>query len=160
MKPALLGAALLLGVCAPVASARIAQGDPDIAILPAAAIAEMLAPCSREAPAPGKGNWTPGIGEIKKLEAELPDALAQAKIREPGAIRGAPQGWKRQYVGIIRNGRRYIYGNFIPKGEVEPSMTNWRREPVRICDGGPAFFGVEYDVEKARVTHLAFNGAI
>jgi hypothetical protein len=27
-----------------------------------------------------------------------------------------------------------------------------------ICDGGHAFFGVEYDVEGRRVTRVDFNG--
>jgi len=27
-----------------------------------------------------------------------------------------------------------------------------------MCDGGPGFFGAEYDVEKDAISHLAFNG--
>ena len=34
----------------------------------------------------------------------------------------------------------------------------WRREPVIVCDGGPSFFGVEYDVERGQFTHIAYNG--
>ena len=30
--------------------------------------------------------------------------------------------------------------------------------PVVICDGGSAFFGVEYDVERGQITGMAFNG--
>ena len=49
----------------------------------------------------------------------------------------------------IRGGRRFLYGNFYPRSadEVSPDPDQWRREPVMVCDGGPAFFGVEYDVE-------------
>jgi hypothetical protein len=74
----------------------------------------------------------------------------------------APRGWRRQYVGIVRQGRRFIYGNYFRH---EPSQDaifgdDWRRESTRVCDGGPVFFGVEYDVEAQRFTHIAFNGAI
>ncbi|MCW4460575.1 hypothetical protein OK349_02570 [Sphingomonas sp. BT-65] len=150
---------MLLTACAHGTTGGQAIGA-DIAILPPATIAEMLHQCSREAPASGTGSWQPTISDIAKLEAALPDALASTNPRGGEDLRNAPTGWRRQYVGIVRDGRRYIYGNFIPKGVVEPSMMNWRREPVRICDGGPTFFGVEYDVANARVTHLAFNGAI
>ena len=27
-----------------------------------------------------------------------------------------------------------------------------------VCDGGPAFFGVEYDPKTKTFTHFAFNG--
>jgi hypothetical protein len=35
---------------------------------------------------------------------------------------------------------------------------DWPSEPVVVCDGGPAFFGVEYDPEKKTFTHFEFNG--
>ncbi len=54
----------------------------------------------------------------------------------------------------LSDGRRKIYGNFAPLGI---GIGN-RRGPVMVCDGGPAFFGVEYDVERREITGLAFNG--
>ena len=74
----------------------------------------------------------------------------------------APQGWRRQYVGLVRGGRRFLYGNFYPRSadEYRQDPDQWRREPVMVCDGGPAFFGVEYDVESGRFTHFGFNAII
>ena len=45
-----------------------------------------------------------------------------------------------------------IYGNFAP--------LEYRNDQgaVIVCDGGPAFFGVEYDVERRQITGMAFNG--
>mgnify|MGYP003578872580 CR=1 FL=1 len=157
MRLALFGTVLCLGACIQDLPAKTRADAHDIAILPPFAIAEMLQQCSRGAPAPGSSSWHPALSDIAKLEAALPQALASAKVHD---LREAPNGWRRQYVGIIRDGRRYIYGNFIPKGDVEPSMTDWRRKPVRICDGGPAFFGVEYDIAGKRISHIAFNGQI
>ena len=81
-----------------------------------------------------------------------------------GAARGreladAPNGWLRQYVGIVRGGRRFVYGNFFPRSVTRyGDAGRWRREPVMVCDGGPAFFGIEYDVESGTFTQLGFNG--
>jgi hypothetical protein len=71
-----------------------------------------------------------------------------------------PQGWRRQYGGFLRGGRRFIYGNFFPHeaGDDRPADNDWRHAPMMVCDGGHAFFGVEYDVEGRRFTHLGFNG--
>ena len=61
-------------------------------------------------------------------------------------------------MGIVRNGRRYIYGNYFPRSDAGLVPLNDPTRLVLICDGGPAYFGVEYDVQRRRVTHLAFNG--
>ena len=126
-------------------------------ILDAAAIPAMLRQCSRAAPAAGEGNWRPGPAEIAALEAALPAALGAQGRPGPDWPR-APEGWLRQYVGILRGDRRFIYGNFVPASP--GAEGRWRDQPVVICDGGPAFFGVEYDVQAHRFTHVAFNGSV
>lgn len=116
--------------------------------------------CSRGTPAPGQDAWGPGAAEIARLEAALPAALA---AQRPGEDWSAfPQNWRRQYVGIVRDGRRYVYGNFYPRSVDDHAADSgrWRREPMLVCDGGPAFFGAEYDIEAGRISHLAFNGMI
>ena len=70
-----------------------------------------------------------------------------------------PEGWTRQYVGIVRDGRRFIYGNFFPRWNPDDAeIARWRNRPVIVCDGGSSLFGVEYDVEAGRITHLGYNG--
>ena len=60
----------------------------------------------------------------------------------------------------MRDRRRFIYGNLYPRDldRHAPDPGLWRQEPVIVCDGGPAIFGIEYDVEAGRITQLAFNG--
>lgn len=139
---------------------------PGAAILPGEQVPVMLRQCSREAPEAGEASWQPGEADIAALEAALPAAL-----RDRPETRGdyspafdwsrAPEGWGRQYVGIVRGGRRFVYGNFHPRRLYrDDPIADWRTHPVIICDGGSVFFGVEYDVEAGRFTHLAFNGAI
>ncbi|WP_291835166.1 hypothetical protein [Brevundimonas sp.] len=144
-------AALLLTACTPTA----VQVQGDAAILPGSAAKQMLVQCSREAPEPGEGTWVPDWSDIAALEAALPEALAGRS--ETGAFghRKPPEGWSRHYVGLVRDGRRFVYGSFFPTGSGVESSPD---EVVRICDGGPAFFGVEFDVGARRFTHLAFNG--
>lgn len=34
----------------------------------------------------------------------------------------------------------------------------WETKPTMICDGGPEFFGVEFDVMAHSFTRIDFNG--
>ena len=151
----LFAAALALAACAELEAAEL---PPGAALLPASEARDMLRQCSRAAPEPGEDGWRPSAEHIAALESALPAALA---AQRPGGNLDwsrAPQGWRRQYVGIVREGRRYIYGNFFPDGMDQRDPDRWLSEAVRVCDGGPAFFGVEYDVEAGRFTHFGFNG--
>ena len=133
----------------------------DAAILDGAAVRDILRQCSRAAPAAGEGSWQPAPSDIAALEAALAAGLAAQRRPGPDWSR-APEGWKRQYVGILRGGRRFIYGNFVPSsaGAAGSQPSRWRSEVIMVCDGGPAFFGVEYDVAARRFTHFAFNGSV
>lgn len=127
-------------------------------VLPESQIGAMLRQCSRASPSAGQGGWRPSAADISALERRLLAALADAPQARAMSNGAPPQGWLRQYVGLVRDGRRYVYGNFAPQGDV--SSSDWRRTPLIVCDGGPDFFGVEYDVESQRFTHLAFNGML
>ena len=182
MRSLMVATALALAGCgaqpAP-ADTQPAALPADAAVLPGSAVGQMLRQCSRSAPAPGETTWQPSAEDIASLEAVLPAALAASDLsRVEARLRAdphvgppsaddppwatAPQGWRRQYVGIVRGGRRFIYGNFVPRRppDQELGIEGWRTEPRMVCDGGPVFFGVEWDVEARRFTHIAFNGAL
>lgn len=157
MRRALGGVALLLAGCqAPVANNA---SDPDAEfptralILPGRAAEGLLRQCSRDVPASPNGTWEPTGADITALESGLyaavkhvPKGASSSPIPPEFTEANWRQKWGRRYVGITRDGRRYIYGDFGPDGHGP------------VCDGGPAFFGVEYDVEAKRFTHVAFNG--
>ncbi|NEX95311.1 hypothetical protein [Caulobacter sp. 17J65-9] len=158
MRAAFLAAALaVLGAGEVVAAQPVEAARTDAVILPETDVARVLDQCSRDAPKPGEGAWRPGWTEVDALKQALPAALAA----EPEAARlvalGAPKGWSAQYVGIVRDGRRYVYANFFPANG--PWSDDWRTQPILVCDGGTSFFGVEYDVAAGRITQLAFNGS-
>ena len=149
-------APLLLGM-------TLAAGDalPDgAAVLPETAIPMMLSQCSRGVPEAGEEGWLPAPQDIRRLEAALPDALAEQRpLARRADLTSLFQDWMRQYVGIVRDGRRYIYGNYWRgRGILHGLNVNWRTVPLVVCDGGPTYFGVEYDVEAGRFTHFGFNG--
>jgi hypothetical protein len=129
---------------------------PDAVILPEPVADQLLHQCSRALPPAYDGHWRPDAGDIAALEAALPGRL------RPGddEVRGAPRGWHRQYAGFLRGGHRYVYGNFFPgqMGGAGGDADGWRRTPIMVCDGGHAFFGVEYDVDARRITEIDFNG--
>jgi len=155
----LFGLLLLLAACG------AAPADPalpaDATIMPAGAVAGLLSQCSRAAPPPGEATWQPTGADIAALEAALPAALRAEHEAAGHDWSRFPADWRRQYGGIVRGGRRFVYGNFYPRhiddGRDDPNR--WRREPVMVCDGGAAFFGVEYDVAARRFTHFGFNGS-
>ena len=159
----MVGLAMILPACG-------AAGQPlpsDAIVLPGSAVTQLLHQCSRPAPSPGEATWTPGPEDIARLEAALAAAIQpRSEIRrshypsDPDWTQ-VPQGWRRQYVGIVRGGRRFIYGNFFPRSSDAVSALmrpDWRTQPTSICDGGAIFFGAEYDVEAGRFTQIAFNG--
>jgi hypothetical protein len=126
-------------------------------IMPGRLLAEMLEQCSRDAPAAATDSWQPRASDIARLEAALPAALMGANSPPGGDFTAFPVGWVRQYVGIQRGETRTIYGNFVPlsNGEARPEAGT---TVIGVCDGGPAFFGAEYEPATGRFTHIAFNG--
>lgn len=90
------------------------------------------------------------------MERALPAALPPASNWRGSSLANAPKGWLRQYIGIVRGGRRVIYGNFFPNAPGERAQ--WRQAPVIVCDGGPVFFGVEFDADRGVILDIEFNG--
>jgi hypothetical protein len=125
---------LLLGLLAAPAAAQEVRGDA--AILPGSQVQAILDQCSRSTPPMGQSSWRPTWRDIEALEAALPGALAADPLGRGLVDRQPPTGWVRQYVGVVRDGRRFIYGNFTP-ARGGPSSEDPSRIAI-VCDGGPA----------------------
>jgi len=75
-----------------------------------------------------------------------------------GARMRDPDGYYRQYVGVIYEGKRYVYVNAFSMSGMNDDR--WRTRAYNgFCDGGSAFWGVLYDPATRRLSHLAFNGS-
>ena len=160
--------AILILAAAATARAEDAQQShflPDTgAIFPVATARDLAEQCSREAPENIEGTWTPSQKQIAALEPKLEELLAQSlaqKKQRGDRYVPAVSDYYRQYAGYVIGGRKIIYINGFDKRIVQSSAEHgldWHVTPVRVCDGGNAFFGVEYDVEVKRFGKLAFNG--
>jgi len=150
--------ALIAGLLAATATAAPVRAEPDTdyIVMPFDQAKALLSQCSRSTPLLGGQGWTPSPSDIARFEAALPDALAPAAAKHP-FLKAVSKGWRRQYVGMIRDGRRVIYGNFFPIG-LDGEFNYWRREAVAVCDGGAAFFGAEFDADRNAITDIEFNG--
>ena len=146
--------------CRPALPLKLTPGRS--AALPPGA-AQMLRLCSRPAPA-FEDSWKLHDADVEQLERDLP-RLMRSQARGC-CFRGASvddvDAYFRQYIGLIINGRRYIYINAFPvgssgrrPGRIPPP--HWQRDPYDVCDGG-SHWGVLYDVTSRRFTDLSFNG--
>jgi hypothetical protein len=66
----------------------------------------------------------------------------------------------RQYIGVISHGKKLIYLNAFDKSILTDSAEHrdWRTKALIICDGGDAFWGVEFDPADNTFHNLQFNG--
>ena len=144
-----------------LASCGSANRQPVInrVILPASAASHMLEQCSRDAPIMDGKAWQPTDDDVDAMEAILPKVLAGLPQAREVDYSGLLGKWQRQYVGLVRGGRRFIYGNYFP---VEPTneLDQWRKQPMIVCDGGLRYFGAEFDLAAKRLTRIDFNGSI
>ena len=60
-----------------------------------------------------------------------------------------------QFVGITKNGKRIIYCNFFPNDE---SNNYWKKELVRVDDGGFWFWQVEFSPDENKIVWFQSNG--
>jgi hypothetical protein len=127
----------------------------------------LLDQCSRDAPARGESSFQPALADIAAMEDAVAVALAkrlaggatEPAVRDIAALR---RGWSGDFIGIVRQGKRFIYASYGPvdRDAVIAPRPVETTAPRLMCDGGPDYFGAEYDVAARAITHLAFNGAI
>lgn len=130
-------------------------GTAEGVVISAEKASQLLEPCSRERPARADDYWVPGVEDLRALEQMLPQFL-ESNLRSSGPRFPDLGTYKRQYVGIVRGGRRSIYVNVFPDHPV--ATPEWTTDPVIVCDGGAQFFGAEFDLASGQFTHVAYNG--
>jgi len=131
------------------------QGKNRSVVLPETAAQQIARLCSREGPPKFDGAWMPTDDDIRKMESQLSRI---SRLRSKGGIEGArierPEGYYRQYVGIVIANRKFIYINAFCD---DKPPSNWQDSIVDVCDGGCSW-GVVYDIEKVAFSDLEMNG--
>jgi hypothetical protein len=120
---------------------------------------ELAEPCSRAAPGPIEGTWTPSDGDIAALEPALSRYVGERLRADWPNDALSTEDYLRQYGGLIVDGRRVIVINGF-QASAAGDLDTWRSFPMVICDGGPIMFGAEYDPETREFRNFAFNGAL
>ena len=103
-----------------------------------------------------EGYWTPTGEDILLLEETLPSFLQEnsTSFRREPAVWEQLDTYKRQYAGLVMNGRKIIYGNFFCS---DPG-TDWKKEWIFVMDGGNCFFQLQFDNASGAFSGLMVNG--
>jgi hypothetical protein len=101
--------------------------------------------------------WTPSAGDVAKLDAALPDFLANADNpfldADPPMAERLPD-YMRQYLGIVENGEKLIFANYF----CTINDMDWHKEYVFVLDGGDCFFQVKFNPATGEFSDLSVNG--
>jgi hypothetical protein len=117
--------------------------------------AALLQQCSRGTPQGVDGFWMPSSQDVSELEGLLQPFLET----NPSARPLLPlEQYHRQYVGFTKGGKRYIYGNFYAQPRVFAAHQNEAADPILVCDGGRAFWGIVFSLDLKAFIDLAING--
>jgi hypothetical protein len=98
--------------------------------------------------------WTPEVTDVLAFEDGLVEFLQTSDHYAIDTILERLPEYKRQYVGLLEDGRRVLYANFF----CDTFGYDWGQEFVSVADGGACFFQLRYDVETGRYFDLMVNG--
>jgi hypothetical protein len=101
-----------------------------------------------------KEAWTPGRDSVIKLEERIESYLKKAAAQRSPNLWSKLKKYKRQYVGVMRNGRKVIFANFF----CDAFDADWKTNPVAVDDGGDCFFNLLYDPGSSAFSDLQING--
>lgn len=140
----------MIHLLAAVLLTSVPVGTPSrIVVIPSPNGPKLLKQCSRPSPSAGSSWFDPTPAQIDALE----HAVVAGNPRF-GPLPLLRRMWRVETIGIVRSGRRFVYGNFAPASQppVQAAV------PTIVCDGGDLFFGAEIDAATGRLTHFASNG--
>jgi hypothetical protein len=106
-----------------------------------------------------EGFWTPTPADIEKAEARLKTYLEAQKDKwSADALTKLPR-YRRQYVGHTTSGEKRVLCSFLPgvkKGE-DP-FAGIRRSFIKVYDGGPSFWQIDYRLDADECVDLRVDG--
>ena len=117
--------------------------------------------------------WMPTKEDIILLEKLLPEYIKKNSSTLCTDLDKDLSKYKRQYGGLIINGRKIIYVSAVQAYDESPEdaslashhsagyeplktiQISW--ESMSICDGGCSSWGIEFDVKSNQFLHLEIN---
>lgn|SRR5215813_12156887 len=122
--------------------------------LPLQAFEKGIRTCSRTGPSGITGYWQVSEAEVSEIDQALLKFLSGPAMRRTSST--PLDMYMRQYMGLFRGSRRFVYINAFPKD----FPTSSTAEMVDLCDGGPSFWGIEYDLARRRFGPRETNGVL
>ena len=107
----------------------------------------------------GEAIWQPHQAHIANFETVVFQYLQNDPAAKHLDIVAVERDYYRQYGGIVREGRRYLYASFFPSDNFV-NDADFKRKFYWFCDAGFEHFGVELDIDRNAVTHLAFDSSL
>jgi hypothetical protein len=98
--------------------------------------------------------WTPRKNDILKLEKRIGGYLKTAASKASPRLWSRLPSYKRQYVGVVRGGRKMIFASFF----CQTGSADWKTTPIMVLDGGDCYFNILYDTTTAEFSNLQING--
>ena len=104
------------------------------------------------------GGWVPKVEEVLALEEQLATYLPQQQhafdsLQAP--IEERLPTYKRQYWGLLKDGKRVVFANFF----CNALHYDWLHQQVVVEDGGDCYFQIRYDVKTGTLSDLHVNGS-
>jgi hypothetical protein len=121
-------------------------------------IRSVLLPPSAATLIASDGTWQPTKADVDGLEASLWQVSNLRQQNGPASGRSRidhPEQYFRQYVAVIRKGKKLIYVNAFCHQDY---ASYWREQLVAVLDGGACFWQALYDPSIGRFSALTVNG--
>jgi hypothetical protein len=106
-----------------------------------------------------KDFWTAKPEQVAKAEARISVFLKSSSSPQAPAIRRKLNRFRRQYVGCTTDGGNCILCSFLPGvREGKDPFIGLRRSFIKVYDGGPSFWQIEYRLEKDECDNFNVEG--
>lgn len=100
-----------------------------------------------------QGFWVPATNDVYLAESRIRKYLA-TELRKKDILSALPM-YKRQYFGLVENGKKLVVCSFVvPNGR---DVDIWRTVPVVYPWGGRTYFSVDYYVAEDSCYHFTME---
>jgi hypothetical protein len=110
---------------------------------------------ARELVHDANGSWMPSRSDILEIEKRLPDFIAH----HTPLHRSINDDYK-QYVGIIRGGRRLVFLSAFSIPADAPRVRGWQSKPIIWGGGGDTVWRIQYDPQQKTFEGFEMNGPL
>jgi len=106
-----------------------------------------------------KDFWTPTPEQVARAETRISAFIGNSSGPQVSEIRRKLNRFRRQYVGYTTDGEKCMLCSFLPGvREGGDPFAGLRRSFIKVYDGGPSFWQIEYRVEKDECDNFHVDG--